>query len=144
MLRHVLNGLAKRTQHFQRNFWMFMCPDPWHATSEPSAHALVQQCCENRWTWPNEHNIMQQPKGCTKNLTVFKFNPTHRNRNGQANATCYAQQCRKMLRWSVVSVWRGLKTVIWLDNCEKNNRAARAARFLVEFLPNYYNVKFPN
>ena len=44
---NVLNVLAKRTQHFQRNFWMFMCPDPWHATSGPSAHALVQQCCVN-------------------------------------------------------------------------------------------------
>ena len=28
ILRHVLNGLAKRTQHFQRNMWMFMCPRP--------------------------------------------------------------------------------------------------------------------
>ena len=48
MLRHVLNGVAKRTQHFhhfQRNMPMFMCP--WRATSGPSAHALVQQCCVN-------------------------------------------------------------------------------------------------
>ena len=28
MLRHVLNGLAKRSQHFQRNMSMFMCPRP--------------------------------------------------------------------------------------------------------------------
>ena len=48
MLRHVLNGLAKRTQHFQPNMWMFLCaPGPWHATSGPRAHALVQQCCVN-------------------------------------------------------------------------------------------------
>ena len=35
MLRHVLNGPAKRTQHFhhfQRNMSMFMCPSPRRAT----------------------------------------------------------------------------------------------------------------
>ena len=48
MLRHVLNGLAKRTQHFQRNICGCLCdPEPWYATSGPSTHALVQQCCVN-------------------------------------------------------------------------------------------------
>ena len=50
MLRHVLKRLAKRTQHFQhfqRKIWILCAPGPWHATSGPSAHALVQQCCVN-------------------------------------------------------------------------------------------------
>ena len=52
------------------NMWMLMCPGPWHTTNGPSAHALVQQ-----WTWPNDYNITQHPKCCTKNLTVFKVDP---------------------------------------------------------------------
>ena len=63
--------------HFQRNIWMLVTVSgPWHTTSGPSTHALVQQCA---WTWPNEYNIMQHPKCCTKNMTVFKFEPTSSN-----------------------------------------------------------------
>ena len=50
MLRHLLNELAKRTQHFLRfqgNMCMFMCPRPLARSSGPSTHALVQQCCVN-------------------------------------------------------------------------------------------------
>ena len=94
-----LKGLAKRSQHFNatsynivarccdmywtgwpnaRNIFNATCgrlcaPDPWHATSGPSAHALVQQCCVN------EYIIIQHPKCSTKNLTVFKFDPTSSN-----------------------------------------------------------------
>ena len=42
---------------------------------------------------------MQHPKCCTKNLTVFKFDPTCCNisqQGGQTYATCCAQQCCKM------------------------------------------------
>ena len=104
MLRHVLNGLAKRTQrfqHFQRNMWMFLCLRSL-ARSGPSAHALVQRCYVDCYV--NVAKRVQHPKSCTKNLTVFKFDPTSPNmhvatyynisqQGGQTHATCFAQQC---------------------------------------------------
>ena len=123
MLRQLLNGLAKRTQHSSQHVAVYE-PTPlalgcrpkismedfeWNRASGPSAHALAQQCS---WTWPIEYNIMQHPKCCTKNLTVFKFDPTSSNmlqhiatyRNRVAKVTQHvvpnnvARCCAEMLR----------------------------------------------
>ena len=69
MLQQVLNGLAKRTQRFPAR----------PATSGPSALALMQQCCTNVAKRVQQSYIMQRAKCCTKNLTVFKFDPTSSN-----------------------------------------------------------------
>ena len=124
-------------------------PGPWCATSGPSAHALVQQLmlrergqtrmtsCNIQnatinvaWMWPNTYNIMQHPKCCTKNLTVFKFDPTSSNmlqhiatysqQGGPAYATCCAQQCFQMLGWNVASVWPGLKGTFKVGDSNTN------------------------
>ena len=64
---------------------LFMSP-------RPLAHSHVARC-NSKWTYracpsatmlremlrPNEYNIMQIPKCCTKNLTVFKIDPTSSN-----------------------------------------------------------------
>ena len=93
MLRQVLEWLAIRTQHFQhfhRNIWMFMCP--WHAISGPRAHALVQQCRENV---AKRLQHQQHPKCCSKNLTVFKFDPAASNML-QYIATRWANVCNML------------------------------------------------
>ena len=54
---------------------------------------IVAWCCDLRWMgWPNARNISQQ--------------------GGQTYTTCCAQQCCKMLRWNVASVWPGLNTSV--------------------------------
>ena len=73
MLRHVLNGVAKRTQHFhhfQRKMSMLMCPGPWHAFHSAT---MLRERGRTGITG------MQHPKCFTKNLTVFKFDPTSSN-----------------------------------------------------------------
>ena len=50
---------------------------PWRATSGPSAHALVQQCCVKVATRVQHH---ASSKMLHENLTVFKFvDPTSSN-----------------------------------------------------------------
>ena len=117
MMRHLLNGLAKRTQHFKQfrsNMWMLMCPGLWHTTNGPSAHALVQQ-----WTWPNDYNSTQHKKCCTKNLTVFKVDPASSDmsqRGAQTYATCCTQQCCKRFArpWNSLLLTTPLWDSLWL------------------------------
>ena len=55
-----------------------------------------------RMDWPNARNISQQ--------------------GGQTYTTCCAQQCCKMLRWNVASVWPGLKFL----NIPRESRTLRS------------------
>ena len=50
MLRHVLNGVAKRMHlsvFFNATCQCSYAPGPWRARSGPNAHALAQHCCVN-------------------------------------------------------------------------------------------------
>ena len=59
---------ARNILNFFNATCQYLCaPDPWHATSGPSAHAPVA------WTWPNENNIMQHLKCSTKNWPFSNF-----------------------------------------------------------------------
>ena len=80
MLRHVLNGVVKRTQHFhhfQRNMSMFMYPRPlarkkWTNHARLSA-TMLRERGQTRTTSCNIQNVAQ------KKLTFFKFDPTSSN-----------------------------------------------------------------
>ena len=111
----MLNGLAKRTQHF--NIFKATCGCLCAPNAQPvnppanNAHALVQQCCMNV-----AKQVQYHATRCTKKLNAFKFDPTSSNMSQNISIRwpnvyniCCAQQCWKMLRWNVASVWPGLK-----------------------------------
>ena len=73
ILRHVLNGVAKCTQHFhhfQRNMSMSMCPRPL------ARKKWTERACLSA-TMLRERGQTSKTSCCTKNLTVFKFDATY-------------------------------------------------------------------
>ena len=95
---------------------MFICPWPRRATSGPSAHALVQQCCVNVAKREQHHVTSKMLHEKFDRFQIWSNIIQHvakdRNKSqqgGETYATCCAQQCCKMLRWNVASVWPGLK-----------------------------------
>ena len=75
MLRHVLNGLLKRRATFFKMLHVDVYNLQAHDTQQVDlARMLIdQQCCVN--VAKREQHL----RCCTKNLTVFKFDPTLSN-----------------------------------------------------------------
>ena len=118
---------ARNTHH---NMSLFMSPRPlalgrrpkisiedfeWYRASGPSAHVLAQKCCVNVAKRVQHHatSKMLHEKFDRFQIwsNIIQHVATHRNisqQGGQTYATCCAQQCCKMLRWNVASVWPGL------------------------------------
>ena len=91
-------------------------PGPWRATSWPSAHALLQQCCVNVAKRVQHHATSKKLREKFDRFQIWsniiQHVATYRNisqQGGQMYATCCAQQCCKMLQWNVACVWWGLK-----------------------------------
>jgi len=117
-------------RNIHHNMSLFMSPRPlalgcrpkismenfeWYRASGPSAHALVQQCCVNVAKRVQHHatSKMLHEKFDRFQIwsNIIQHVATHHNisqQGGQTYATCCAQQCCKMLRWNVASVWPGL------------------------------------
>ena len=95
-----------------------------YRASGPSAHALAQQCCVNVAKRVQHHatSKMLHEKFDRFQIwsNIIQHDATHRNisqQGGQTYATCCAQQCCKMLRWNVASVWPGLKDLTRRNLC---------------------------
>ena len=127
LLAQHLQAPAKRSQHLNTTDHNINGRNMLHAFGHPVAMCwelkigLVRmpRCNIVAQTWPIDHNMMQHPQCCMKNLTIFKFEPTTPNiaqhlatcRNRVAKRTQHVapKKLQYMLRWNIAIVFPGFK-----------------------------------